>query len=278
MKIYKSNRAARKEASVVDRSQLHRGAPYRALTTAKVRISGRGSQGKITVRHRGGGAKRRGRIVNFGQEKLGVGARVERLEYDPNRSAFIALLLYADGDRRYRLAWQGAKVGDTVLCDSKAPETPGNRMQLMNMTPGVTVYNVELKSGRGGALFRSAGTYATMMDVADKYALLKLPSSEIRYVPRDVYGTVGAVGNADHRLVRIGSAGRMRRLGRRPQVRGKVMNPVDHPHGGGEGAQSIGMKHPKTKWGKPAFGVKTRRREKYSNALIVKRRLPKKKK
>ncbi|MFH1354083.1 MAG: 50S ribosomal protein L2 [bacterium] len=278
LKIYKSNRAARKQASGVDRSNLHSGAPHRALTTAKTRGSGRGSHGKITVRHRGGGAKKRGRSVDFGQDRLGIAARVERIEYDPNRSAFIVLLLYVDGDRRYQLAWQGATVGDVVVADKKTAETPGNRMQLMNITPGLTVYNVELKSGRGGVLFRSAGAYATIMDVAEEHALLKLPSGEIRYVPRDVYGTVGAVGNADHRLVRVGSAGRMRRRGRRPQVRGKVMNPVDHPHGGGEGAQPIGLKHPKTKWGKPALGVKTRRQGKYSNALIVKRRLPKKKK
>lgn len=278
LKIYKGNRAARREASIVDRSELHKGGAYRPLTESQVRGSGRGSQGKMTVRHRGGGAKRRARRVDFGQEKLGVAARVERIEYDPNRSAFIALLIYADGERRYRLAWQGAKVGDVVVTDNKTVEAPGNRMRLENVTPGLTVYDVELKPGRGGALLRAAGARAVVMDTAGKYTLLKLSSGEMRYVPREVYGTVGAVGNADHRLMRLGSAGRVRRLGRRPQVRGKVMNPVDHPHGGGEGAQPIGLKRPKTKWGRPALGVKTRRRGKYSDALIVTRRLPKKKK
>lgn len=278
IKIYRKNRAARRQASIVDRSAVHGGGPHRPLTAPHVRGSGRGGEGKITVRHRGGGAKRRERRVDFGQDKLGVPARVERVEYDPNRSSFIALLVYADGERRYCLAWQGATVGDEVVADSKTLETPGNRMRLENITPGLTVFNVELKPNRGGVLFRAAGTYATVMDVTGKYALLKLPSGEIRYVPRAVHGTVGAVSNADHGLVRFGSAGRVRRMGRRPQVRGKAMNPVDHPHGGGEGAQPIGLKYPKTKWGKHALGVKTRRRGKYSDSLIVKRRLPKNKK
>lgn len=230
------------------------------------------------MRHRGGGAKRNFRVIDFGQEKMGVPAQVERIEYDPNRSAFIALLKYADGDRRYRLAWQGAQVGETTLTDEKTPEKPGHRMQLQNITPGMQVYDVELKPGRGGVLFRSAGSYATLMDVKDDQALLRMPSGEMRVVSRNSYGSVGAVSNPDHRLVRIGSAGRVRRRGKRPTVRGKAMNAVDHPHGGGEGNQPIGLKHPKTKWGKPALGVKTRRRGKYSDRLIVQRRLPKRRK
>ena len=278
IKVYRSNRAARKKATMVDRSALHRGGSYRPLTSAKRRTSGRGRGGTITVRHRGGGAKRRARLIDFGQDKIGVPARVERVEYDPNRSAFIVLLKYVDGARRYRLAWQGAVAGDVVVADTKAAERPGHRMQLQHVTPGAQVYNVELRPGRGGSLFRAAGSYATVMDVKGEQALLKLPSGEMRHVPREAWGTVGAVSNPDHRLVRIGSAGRKRRRGIRPTVRGKAMNPVDHPHGGGEGLQPIGLKAPKTKWGKPALGVKTRRRGKYSQALIVRRRLPKRRK
>jgi large subunit ribosomal protein L2 len=278
IKIYRPNRAARKHATIVDRSELHRGASYGPLTVAKKRISGRGSAGTITVRRRGGGAKRNLRLVDFGQEKLGVPAQVERIEYDPNRSAFIALLKYADGARCYRLAWQSAAVGDKVLVDEKAPEKRGNRMQLRNVTPGTTVYNVEVKPGRGGVLFRAAGSYATVMSVQGGHALLRLPSGELRHVAEESYGTVGAVSNPDHRLVYIGSAGRARRRGKRPSVRGKAMNAVDHPHGGGEGLQGIGLKHPKTKWGKPALGVKTRRRGKYSDLRIVQRRLKKRRK
>ena len=278
IKIYKKNRAARKNASIVDRSDLYRGKPFKKLTGPKTRISGRGSAGKITTRHRGGGAKRLARIVDFGQPKVGVTGKVERIEYDPNRSAYLALVLYQDGDRRYLLAWDGAKEGDAVLAQEKTSEKEGMRMQLQYITPGLTVFNVELKPGRGGKLFRSAGTYGTITDIQEEFALLKAPSGEIRLIPKDAYATLGKVSNGDWRLVRYGSAGRMRRRGRRPQVRGKVMNPVDHPHGGGEGAQPIGLKHPKTKWGKPALGVKTRRAGKYSDRFILQRRVSKKKK
>lgn len=278
IKIYKTTRGARKQASIVDRSGLHRGTPYGPLTRAKRRTSGRGGEGKITTRHRGGGAKRALRLIDFVQSKTGVPAKVERIEYDPNRSAFVVLALYADGERRYHLAWEGAAPGDETITDAKTPEKPGNRMQLQNITPGLSVFNVELRPGRGGVLIRAAGAFATLMDVKDDYAQLKMPSGEIRYVPRESYATLGVASNIDKWLERIGSAGRIRRLGRRPQVRGKVMNPVDHPHGGGEGNQPIGLKAPKTKWGKPALGVKTRQPGKYSNALIVTRRPKKKKK
>ena len=272
IKFYKTNRGARKQASIVDRRGLHSGRPHKQLIKSRKRTSGRGSQGKITVRHRGGGAKRMQRMIDYGQAKQGIEARVERVEYDPNHSAWLALLLFADGERRYVLAWAGATKDDRILIKQDAPEKPGNRLTLSNVTPGATVYNVELQPGRGGKLFRSAGTYATVMDVQDKFALLKLPSGESRLVPVGAWANFGMVGNPDHRLVRVGSAGRMRRRGRRPQVRGKAMNPVDHPHGGGEGLQPIGLTHPKTKWGKPALGVKTRARGKYSNKFIVQRR------
>ena len=278
VKMYRRNRAARKQASIVDRPS-HK-ALARKLTKRLIygrkRVSGRGSEGKITVRHRGGGAKRRMRVVDFGQEKPGVTAIVERVEYDPNRSAFLALLKYADGSRCYRLSWEGAKEGDEVVVDEKTPEVPGMRMQLQHVTPGLEVFNVELKPGRGGKLFRSAGTFGVVMDVSGSYAQLKLPSSEVRLIPKEAYATLGRASNSDWWQTRIGSAGRSRRMGRRPQVRGKAMNPVDHPHGGGEGQQPIGLKHPKTKWGKPALGVRTRKAGKYSDYLILRRRKKKK--
>ncbi len=278
IKNYKTARGARKKASIVDRRELYRGKPHAALITSKQRISGRGAEGKITIRHRGGGAKRNLRHITFGEEKMDISGRVERVEYDPNRSAFIALVVYPDGDRRYLLAWNGAQAGDAVLMGDKVAELPGHRMQLQHMTPGISVFNVELRPGRGGVLIRSAGTAAILMDVKGKYAQLKMPSGEIRLIPKESYATLGEVSNPDQWLERIGSAGRMRRLGRRPQVRGKAMNPVDHPHGGGEGLQPIGLTHPKTKWGKPALGVKTRSANKYSNAFIITRRPKKKKK
>ncbi|MEX0649909.1 MAG: 50S ribosomal protein L2 [Candidatus Andersenbacteria bacterium] len=276
IKIYKKNRAARKNASIVDRSELAGKPVIKSLLYGRRRISGRGSAGKITTRHRGGGAKKLFRTIEFGQPKLGVPAMVERLEYDPNRSAHIALLLYKDGVRQYVLAWEGIKVGHEILVQEQTPEKPGNRMQLQHITPGLEVFNVEMQPGRGGRLFRAAGTYGIVMDIQGDYAQLKMPSGEVRLIPKGAYATLGKTSNPDHRLARIGSAGRSRRLGRRPQVRGKVMNPVDHPHGGGEGAQPIGLKHPKTKWGKPALGVKTRRAGKYSDRLILQRRSSKK--
>ncbi len=278
IKIYKSNRAARKNASIVDRRDLHKGKPFKGLTVSATRISGRGRAGKITIRHRGGGSKRMIRLLDFGQDKKGIEARVERIEFDPNRSGHVALLIFVDGERRYVLAWDGAKEGSKIVIDEKTPEKVGNRMQIKNITPGLEVFNVEIQPGRGGSLFRSAGSFGILMDVQEEFAQVKAPSGEIRLIPRDCYATVGRVSNADWRLQVIGSAGRKRRMGRRPVVRGKVMNPNDHPHGGGEGAQPIGLKHPKTKWGKPAIGVKTRKKGKYSDRLILERRKSKKRK
>lgn len=272
IKISKPNTAARRNMSFIDRSGLHSGNPVKALARGRKRLSGRGGAGKITTRHRGGGEKKLLREIDFGQSKLGVAAKVERLEYDPNRSAFLALLLYADGERRYTLAWEGAAVGDAVVAAEQAPEKAGNRMKLKHITPGLTVYNVEIMPGRGGKLFRAAGTGAILMDIQDVYAQIKAPSGEIRLIPKDAYATLGRASNADFWLMRVGSAGRSRHMGHRPQVRGKAMNPVDHPHGGGEGNQPIGLKYPKTKWGKHALGVKTRRKEKYSDYLILERR------
>lgn len=274
---YRPNRAARKNMSIVNRRDVYKGQPLKALSRPKTRISGRGAAGKITIRHRGGGAKRALRVIDFGQDKLGVPARVERVEYDPNRSALLALLLYADGERRYVLAWEGIKAGEQVLAQAQNTERNGNRLQLQYITPGMSIYNVEIRPNRGGKLFRAAGTGGILMDVKGRYAMVTSPSGEVRLIPKESYATLGKVSNPDWWLTRFGSAGRMRHRGRRPQVRGKAMNPVDHPHGGGEGLQPIGLTHPKTKWGKPALGVKTRAKGKYSDGLIIQRRMKKKK-
>lgn len=278
IKIYKSTRGARKKASIVDRSGLYRGEPLKNKLVKKTATSGRGSAGKITIRHRGGGVKRAVRIIDFAQAKLGVPGIVEHVEFDPNRSAYLARVRYMDGDRQYVLAWQGAQEGDKIVADEKTTEKDGNRMKLKNITPGVFVYNVEIMPSRGGILFRSAGSYGIVMDVQEKYAQIRMASGEVRLIDKESYATIGAVSNPDWRLQTIGSAGRNRRLGKRPNVRGKVMNPVDHPHGGGEGAQPIGLKYPKTKWGKHALGVKTRKPNRYSNNLILERRKNKRKK
>jgi len=279
VKVYRKNRAARKNSSTVQRGDLSKTRPFKGLVRTKKRTSGRSRAGNITVRRRGGGHKRLLRVVDFGcrdvnGERRG---RVQSIEYDPNRSADIALVVYENGERGYVLAWNGAKVGDGVTEAEKADERPGNRMKLVNVTPGLSVHNVEIKPGRGGKLLRAAGSMAVVMDVKGGKAILKMPSGETRFVSSDCYATIGVVGNSDHRLVRVGSAGRKRHMGRRPAVRGKAMNPIDHPHGGGEGGSPIGLKHPKTKWGKRAFGVKTRRRGKYSDGQIVARRNKKKK-
>src|SRR3989344_5881674 len=272
IKIYKPNRAARKNMSIVDRAGLHTGKPLKQLLIPATRTYGRGSEGKITTRHRGGGVKRRLRLVDIGQTKMNVPAKVEQVEYDPNRTAYLARIAYADGQRSYVLAWEGATIGDAVITQEKAPETPGSRMQLKNITPGTFVFNVELLPGRGGKLLRSAGSYGILMDIKGEYAQLKKASREIRLILKEAYATIGQVSNPDWRHQRIGSAGRKRRMGWRPSVTGKSMNPVDHPHGGGEGHQPIGLKYPKTPWGKHALGVKTRRASKYSDALIISRR------
>ncbi len=278
IKLYKATRTARKGSSIVDRSDLYKGKPMKNMLVPKHATSGRGSEGKITTRHRGGGVKRMVRKIDFGQEKMGIAGTVEHIEFDPNRSGYLARVLYADGDRRYVLAWNGAKEGSEVLVDEKTPEKEGNRMKIKYITPGLSVCNVEIAPGRGGALFRSAGSYGIVMDIEGEHAQVRMPSSEVRLISKESYATLGSISNPDWRLQNIGSAGRNRRLGKRPNVRGKVMNPVDHPHGGGEGAQSIGLKYPKTKWGKHANGVRTRKQGKYSDPLILERRKNKRKK
>ena len=252
--------------------------PLKSLITIKKQRAGRSrSQGKITVRHRGGGAKRYIRIVDFKQDKFDIPGTVKTIEYDPNRNARIALVVYADGEKRYILAPHTLAVGDVITSSKEKVEIKiGNRSTLENIPTGVEVCNVELRPGRGGQFARSAGLAVRLMAVEGKYAQLRLPSGEIRLVPKQCLATIGSVSNPDFRNIRIGKAGRKRHMGIRPTVRGKVMNPCDHPHGGGEGSNPIGLKHPKTPWGKPALGRRTRRK-KQSDVLILKRRKTKKK-
>ena len=272
IKIYKPTGNARRNMSVTDYSELSKVAPERSLLVSLKKNSGRNSYGRITVRHRGGGQRRKYRIIDFKRDKFDIPATVASIEYDPNRSAFIALLQYEDGEKRYILQPAGLKVGDTVLAGTAADIKPGNALPLTNIPVGTVVHNVELYPGRGGQLARAAGNSAQLMAKEGVYALLRLPSGELRNVPASCMATVGQVGNTDHENVKVGKAGRKRHMGWRPTVRGSVMNPCDHPHGGGEGKSPIGRPGPVTPWGKPALGYKTRNTKKSSDKLIVKRR------
>lgn len=280
VRIVKPTTPGRRQMTLHDFSNLTRKDPEKGLTHGKRRLSGRNSLGRISVRHRGGGHKRLYRCIDFkGVDKAGVPARVLSLEYDPNRSARIALVLYRDGEKRYVLAPGELQVGDAIVCAERTKVKPGNRMQLQYVPAGYKVFNIELIPGRGGQIVRSAGTGAAVSGVEGEFALLTLPSGEVRKVRKECYATIGTVSNPEHNLVRIGKAGRTRWLGRRPQVLGKSMNAVDHPHGGGEGHASIGLrKGPKTPWGKQALGVKTRRFHRASDQFILRRRLRKRRK
>ena len=272
IKFFKPTTNARRDMSVTDYSELSKVAPERSLLVPMSNKSGRNSYGRITVRHRGGGNRRKYRIIDFKRDKFGVAAEVLTLEYDPNRSAHIALVKYEDGEKRYIIAPAGLKVGDKVMAGPEADIKPGNALPLINIPTGTFVHNVELYPGRGGQLARAAGNAAQLMAKEGPYALLRLPSGELRNVPNGCMATVGVVGNTDHENVKIGKAGRKRHMGWRPTVRGSVMNPNDHPHGGGEGKSPIGRPGPVTPWGKPALGYKTRKTKKASDKLIVKRR------
>ena len=245
--------------------------PEKRLLLALKNKAGRSNTGRITVRHRGGGVKRLYRIIDFDQEKINILAKVSALEYDPYRTAFIMLLEYEDGDKRYQIAPSEIKVGEEVICAEKAEIKVGNRMKLKNIPVGTMVYNIELIPGKGGKMVRSAGTGAKVLAHEGKYTNLEMPSGEIRRVENECFASVGIVSHPEWRYTIIGKAGRMRLKGRRPHVRGSAMNPVDHPHGGGEGRAPIGLKHPKTPWGKPALGVKTRKK-KWTDKFIIKRR------
>ena len=258
--------------SYTDYTGLSKNGPERSLLAPLNKKSGRNSYGRITVRHRGGGNRRKYRIIDFKRDKFDVKATVATIEYDPNRSAHIALLQYEDGEKRYIIAPDGLKVGDVVEAGPAADIKPGNALPLVNIPTGTFIHNVELYPGRGGQLARAAGNAAQLMAKEGGYALLRLPSSELRKVPETCMATIGVVGNTDHENVKIGKAGRTRHMGIRPTVRGSVMNPCDHPHGGGEGKSPIGRPGPVTPWGKPALGYKTRAKKNRSDKLIVKRR------
>ena len=258
--------------SVTDYSELSKVAPEKSLLKPLNKHSGRNSYGRITVRHRGGGNRRKYRVIDFKRTKFDIEATVKTLEYDPNRSAHIALIEYTDGEKAYILAPVGLKVGDKVTAGPAADIKPGNALPLVNIPVGTFVHNVELYPGKGGQLARAAGNAAQLMAKEGVYALLRLPSGELRNVPVNCMATVGQVGNLDHENVKIGKAGRTRHMGIRPTVRGSVMNPNDHPHGGGEGKSPIGRPGPVTPWGKPALGYKTRAKKNRSDKLIVKRR------
>jgi len=272
IRVYKPNTNAQRNMSTTDYSQLSKVKPERSLLASKKKHSGRNSYGRITVRHRGGGNRKKYRIIDFKRNKFDVPAEVMTLEYDPNRSAFIALIQYTDGVKNYIIAPQGLKVGDSVIAGTGADIKPGNALPLSAIPNGTVVHNVEMYPGRGGQLARSAGNSAQLMAKEGKHALLRLPSGEMRNVPMNCMATIGAVSNSDHANVMIGKAGRKRHMGIRPTVRGSVMNPCDHPHGGGEGKSPIGRPGPVTPWGKPALGYKTRKKKKASSKMIVKRR------
>ena len=272
VKSYKPTTPARRQMTVADFSQLTKKAPEKSLIAKNNKTDGRNSYGRITVRHRGGANKRKYRIIDFKRDKMGIPAAVIALEYDPNRSAHIALLEYEDKERRYILAPVGLSVGDTVVSGPEADIKPGNALPLMNIPVGTFIHNIELYPGKGAQLARSAGIMAQLMAKEGAYALIRLPSGELRNVPVEGMATIGQVGNIEHENVSIGKAGRKRHMGWRPTVRGSVMNPCDHPHGGGEGKSPVGRPGPVTPWGKPALGYKTRAKHKSSDKLIVKRR------
>jgi large subunit ribosomal protein L2 len=274
VKLYNPTSPGRRIHSVTDYSILRKKykTPKR-LIVSKARPAGRNNSGKITVRHQGGGSKRKTRVVDFSREdKKGIPAKILTIEYDPTRTCFISLVVYIDGEKRFILTPENLKIGAKVMFSDTAEILPGNRLPFKSMPVGTFVNDVEIIPGQGGKLARSAGSYCILQTIESGNALLKLPSGEIRKVSDACAATVGQLANADWMNVRIGKAGRMRLMGWRPSVRGKVMNPVDHPHGGGEGHNPIGMKYPKTPWGKHALGVKTRDPKKYSNRMIIKRR------
>lgn len=265
--------------TVGDFSDITKVEPEKSLTYGKQRISGRDNKGRVVVRHRGGGHKRLWRTVDFRQtDKQGIPATVMAIEYDPNRTSRLALVQYIDGEKRYVLAPQGLKPGDQIMSGERTKVKTGNRMQLQHIPVGYKVFNVEMQPGRGGQIVRSAGTSATLVGFDGPFALIQLPSTEMRKVRKECSATIGIVSNPDHNLINWGKAGRMRWRGKKPEVLGIAMNAVDHPHGGGEGHSSIGLKAPKTPWGKKALGVKTRRRKNASDQMIIRRRVKKNKK
>ncbi|MCL2500636.1 MAG: 50S ribosomal protein L2 [Defluviitaleaceae bacterium] len=272
VKRYRPITPSQRQMTVSDFADITKTAPEKALTVHLKKYSGRNDQGKITVRHRGGGAKIKYRVIDFKRNKDGVPAKVAAIEYDPNRTANIALLFYADGEKRYILSPNGLKVGDSLMSGTEAEVRVGNALPMKAIPVGTEIHNIEMKLGRGGQLVRSAGNVAQLMAKDEKYATIRLPSGEMRLVPVNCRATVGQIGNLDHELINVGKAGKKRHMGIRPTVRGSVMNPNDHPHGGGEGRAPIGRPSPSTPWGKPALGYKTRKKNKQTNKYIVRKR------
>jgi len=271
IKVYKPTSAGRRGMSGYSFDEITRSTPEKSLLRPLKKKAGRNNLGRLTVRHQGGGHKRRYRLIDFKRNKIGIPARVASIEYDPNRTARIALLVYADGEKRYILAPLGLQVGDTVMAGPDAEIRPGNALPLLNMPLGTLVHNVEMQPGKGGQLVRSAGAYAQLMAKEGRYATLRLPSGEVRKVLLNCMATVGQIGNTEHQNIKIGKAGRKRWMGKRPSVRGTAMDPASHPHGGGEGRSPVGMPGPKTPWGKPALGYRTRRNKRTSQYIIRRR-------
>ena len=272
IKTFNPYTPSRRHMTTMDRAEITATTPEKSLTVSLKKNAGRNAQGKITVRHRGGGSRRKYRIIDFKRNKDGIPAIVKTIEYDPNRTANIALVCYADGEKRYILAPVGLKVGQTIMNGETAEVRVGNCMELKDMPVGTQIHNIEMYPGHGGQLVRAAGVSAQLMAKEGKYAIIRMPSGEMRMVPIICRASIGQVGNTEHNLVNIGKAGRKRHMGIRPTVRGSVMNPNDHPHGGGEGRAPVGRPGPCTPWGKPALGYKTRKKNKQSNKMIIRRR------
>lgn len=271
LKRYKPTSPARRFMTVSDFAEITTQKPERSLLDSVKKSGGRNATGRITVRHIGGGNRQKYRIIDFKRDKDGIPAKVASIEYDPNRTANIALLHYADGEKRYILAPVGLNKGDTVMSGETADIKAGNALRIQNIPVGTMIHNIEMKVGKGGQIARAAGISAQLMAKEGKLAIIRMPSGEMRYIPVVCRATIGQVGNVEHEIVSLGKAGRKRHMGVKPTVRGSVMNPCDHPHGGGEGKSPVGMPAPVTPWGKPALGLKTRKHKKYSNRLIVKR-------
>lgn len=272
IKTFKPTSPGRRQMSVSTFEEITTSKPEKSLLEPLHRKAGRNNQGKITTRHKGGGHKRKYRIIDFKRNKDGIPGKVATIEYDPNRTAYIALINYVDGEKRYIIAPKGLKVGDVIESGPQADIKVGNALPLENIPVGTTIHNIELKPGKGGQLVRAAGTEAQLLGKEGRYVVVRLASGEMRRILGTCRATIGSVSNEDHELIKIGKAGRSRWLGRRPTVRGSVMNPVDHPHGGGEGKAPIGRKSPMTPWGKPALGLKTRNMKKASTKYIIRRR------
>lgn len=272
LKVYKPTSPGRRGMTGLKFEEITKKKPEKTLVVPLRKKGGRNNQGKLTVRHRGGGAKRHYRIIDFKRNKTGIPGRVASIEYDPNRSANIALIQYADGEKRYILAPIGLKLGAPVMAGPNAEIKPGNALPLKFIPMGTSIHNIELQPGRGGQLVRSAGNSATLYGIDEGYALIRLPSKEVRRIREECMATIGQVGNIDHDTITIGKAGRKRHMGWRPTVRGSAMNPVDHPHGGGEGRAPVGLPGPKTPWGKPARGIKTRKNKRTDSMIVRKRK------